>query len=81
MVDGDWNVSKYSGLFSYNVSTSKWKLLQYVLLQLFFLSRIMLLTTMVFRQSMAETSTSTYQYIPPRFGKHLLRCWNYFFFC
>ena len=80
MVDGDWDVSKYSGLFSYNVSTSKWKLLQYVPIQPFFLSRIMLLTTTVFRQSMSDTSASIYQFIPPRFGKHLLRYWNYFFF-
>ena len=29
VVDGDWDVSKYSGLYSYNVSTSKWRLLQY----------------------------------------------------
>ncbi|KDR67554.1 hypothetical protein GALMADRAFT_258218 [Galerina marginata CBS 339.88] len=28
VVDGDWDTSKYSGLYSYNVSTSKWKLLQ-----------------------------------------------------
>lgn len=31
ILDGDWDVSKYSGLYSYNVRTSKWKLLQYVL--------------------------------------------------
>lgn len=28
VVDGDWDTSKYSGLYSYNISTSKWKLLQ-----------------------------------------------------
>lgn len=28
VVDGDWDSPKYSGLYSYNVRTSKWKLLQ-----------------------------------------------------
>ena len=28
VVDGDWDVPKYSGLYNYTVSTSKWKLLQ-----------------------------------------------------
>jgi hypothetical protein len=28
VVDGDWDPAKYSGLYSYNVRTSKWKLLQ-----------------------------------------------------
>ncbi|EIW83449.1 hypothetical protein CONPUDRAFT_89328 [Coniophora puteana RWD-64-598 SS2] len=28
VVDGDWESPKYSGLYSYNVRTSKWKLLQ-----------------------------------------------------
>ncbi|KAF9526572.1 Muskelin N-terminus-domain-containing protein [Crepidotus variabilis] len=28
VVDGNWDVFKYSGLYSYNISTSKWKLLQ-----------------------------------------------------
>jgi len=28
VVDGDWDSAKYSGLYSYNVRTSKWKLLQ-----------------------------------------------------
>ncbi|KAF9547697.1 hypothetical protein CPC08DRAFT_715745 [Agrocybe pediades] len=28
VVDGNWDTSKYAGLYSYNVSTSKWKLLQ-----------------------------------------------------
>jgi len=35
VVDGDWNKSKYAGLYSYNVSTSKWKSLQYVFSPLF----------------------------------------------
>lgn len=30
VVDGDWESVKYSGLYSYNVQTGKWKLLQYV---------------------------------------------------
>lgn len=29
VVDGDWDTSKYSGLYSYNVRLSKWRLLQY----------------------------------------------------
>ncbi|KAF7983834.1 hypothetical protein HWV62_19101 [Athelia sp. TMB] len=28
VVDGDWNSSKYSGLYSYSVRTSKWKMIQ-----------------------------------------------------
>lgn len=28
VVDGDWNSSKYSGLYSYSVRTSKWKMHQ-----------------------------------------------------
>ena len=28
VVDGDWDTSKFSGLYSYNVSTSKWRQLQ-----------------------------------------------------
>jgi muskelin len=28
VVDGDWASFKYSGLYSYNVRTSKWKMLQ-----------------------------------------------------
>ncbi|KAG1767395.1 Muskelin N-terminus-domain-containing protein [Suillus occidentalis] len=28
VVDGDWDSPKYSGMYSYNVRTSKWKLLQ-----------------------------------------------------
>lgn len=28
IVDGEWETSKYSGLYSYNVRLSKWKLLQ-----------------------------------------------------
>lgn len=28
VVDGDWNSIKYSGLYSYNVRMSKWKMLQ-----------------------------------------------------
>ncbi|KAG0701286.1 Muskelin N-terminus-domain-containing protein [Suillus ampliporus] len=28
VVDGDWDSAKYSGMYSYNVRTSKWKLLQ-----------------------------------------------------
>ncbi|KII92653.1 hypothetical protein PLICRDRAFT_480070 [Plicaturopsis crispa FD-325 SS-3] len=28
IVDGDWSSHKYSGLYSYNIRTSKWKLLQ-----------------------------------------------------
>jgi hypothetical protein len=30
VVDGDWDSPKYSGMYSYNVRTSKWKLLQRV---------------------------------------------------
>ena len=32
VVDGDWDVSRFSELYSYNLTTSKWKLLQYVIL-------------------------------------------------
>lgn len=28
VVDGDWGSFKYSGLYSYNVRTSKWRMLQ-----------------------------------------------------
>lgn len=42
VVDGDWDTSKYSGLYSYNVSTSKWKSLQYVFFALFIISSIIL---------------------------------------
>lgn len=28
VVDGDWDSIKYSGLYSYNVRLSKWRLLQ-----------------------------------------------------
>jgi muskelin len=28
VLDGDWTSTKYSGLYSYNVRTGKWKMLQ-----------------------------------------------------
>jgi hypothetical protein len=28
VVDGDWDVSKFSGLYSYDIASSKWKMLQ-----------------------------------------------------
>ena len=30
VIDGDWNGEKYSGLYSYNIRMSKWRLLQSV---------------------------------------------------
>jgi hypothetical protein len=30
VVDGDWDELRYSGLYNYNIRTSKWKLLQCV---------------------------------------------------
>ena len=30
IVDGNWDEVKYSGLYSYNIRTSRWKLLQCV---------------------------------------------------
>jgi hypothetical protein len=30
VVDGNWEEMKYSGLYSYNIKTSKWKMLQLV---------------------------------------------------
>jgi hypothetical protein len=28
VVDGDWNTLKFSGLYSYNIRLSKWRMLQ-----------------------------------------------------
>lgn len=30
VVDGDWQTAKYSGLYSYDLRTGKWSMLQYV---------------------------------------------------
>ena len=40
VLDGDWDTSKYSGLYSYNVRLSRWRSLQLVFL---FLHTLMVL--------------------------------------
>lgn len=30
VVDGDWQTAKYSGLYSYDLRSGKWSMLQYV---------------------------------------------------
>lgn len=63
VVDGDWDVSKFSELYSYNLITSKWKLLQYVVLCLSWISQAFKPS----RQPLADPLHG-YQAIPPRFG-------------
>lgn len=69
VVDGDWDSPKYSGMYSYNVRTSKWKLLQRVssLLVVFYCSYCVCRP-----QPALSTSSPVQPPISPRFGKSVL---------
>ena len=69
VLDGDWDTSKYSGLYSYNVRLSRWRSLQSVNCLIdggFFTQPIS-----VYRQPDAP-STQGHPVIPPRFGESSL---------
>ncbi|KAF8907826.1 Muskelin N-terminus-domain-containing protein [Gymnopilus junonius] len=72
VVDGDWDTPKYSGLYSYNVSTSKWKQLQYassLFLSLRFVTKFSFL--LVIGRPLADVSYNSPQGIPSRSGSSL----------
>ena len=69
VLDGDWDTSKYSGLYSYNVRLSRWRLLQ--LVDCLLTMALSLTHSLFYRQSEAS-STQGYPVIPPRFGEYSL---------
>jgi hypothetical protein len=67
VVDGDWDTFKYSGLYSYNVRLSKWRLLQYASFS--FLSPV---PTHHFPRRQADNTGGSQIIIPSRFGHSMV---------
>ena len=69
VLDGDWDTSKYSGLYSYNVRLSRWRSLQLVEC---LLTGGLFTHPSLFRRQPDASGTQGHSIIPPRFGESSL---------
>ena len=61
VLDGDWDTSRYSGLYSYNVRLSRWRSLQLVN---YLLTVTSLLTTLCLQAARIIQYSRTFRYSP-----------------